>query len=335
MNTNVLVTGAKGQLGSFLVRELSKETAGIVFGIDIDDVDLTHSSLVDTYMSQECFKGLDVVIHCAAATNTTAIEQSPSDYYAANVLGTKNLVRWCADHGKMFIFISTDYVLSELSPVVDGELQEFPVNQYGLQKLLAEREVMLAYKDNPSLCAILRSSWMYGNSDHSFIEKFLKAVASGFAANAKSSQPSYIYTHSVVDDAYGCPTHVKMLKSMIADIIKTGKSGIHECFSRTLQMNRHEWASIIWKCFAEEMRKFMPAECTDKLNDVLFRIAVVPGHSAAGQMKHPGKLKTFKHSLAELNGMSDSLTHEYIAENIKRLAEMFIQTAGLECRLPV
>jgi len=337
MKNTVLVTGARGQLGSFLVKELLLEPDlfSTVFGIDIDDVDLTHSSLVDTYMSQECFKSLDVVIHCAAATNTTAIEQDPSSFYAANVLAARNLARWCAAHGKMFIFISTDYVLSELSPIVDGELQEFPVSQYGLQKLLAEREVMLAYKDSPSLCAILRSSWMYGNSDRSFVEKLLKAIAAGSAANAASSKPDFIYSHSVADDAYGCPTHVKMLKAMIVDIVKTGKSGIHECFSRTLQMNRYEWASIIWKCFMEETRKARPANEVDMLNLVFFGIALKPAHSSGTGMRHPGKLKTFECSLAELNGMSDPLTHEYIAENIQRLAKMFIQTAKLEDRLPV
>ena len=55
---NILVTGAKGQLGSYLVRELTKMSfkqlskIGQVFGIDIDDLDLTDSFAVADFFNR-------------------------------------------------------------------------------------------------------------------------------------------------------------------------------------------------------------------------------------------------------------------------------------------
>ena len=80
------MTGAKGQLGSFLVKELTamsfkkKSSIGQVFGIDIDDLDLTHAHDVASFFSKNVVDpsvDIDYVIHCAAATNTFAIENDP------------------------------------------------------------------------------------------------------------------------------------------------------------------------------------------------------------------------------------------------------------------
>ena len=81
------------------------------------------------------------------------------------------------------IFISTDYVLSERSPIFGTKIYEFPVNQYGLQKLIAEQFVKEAYRDKPNDYMVLRSSWMFGNSENSFVEKFLKNVFETYVAS--------------------------------------------------------------------------------------------------------------------------------------------------------
>ena len=83
---NILITGAKGQLGSYLVRELTKMSfkqlskIGQVFGIDIDDLDLTDSFAVADFFNRHVADPsvkIDYVVHCAAATNTAAIEKDP------------------------------------------------------------------------------------------------------------------------------------------------------------------------------------------------------------------------------------------------------------------
>ena len=151
---NILITGVKGQLGSYLVKELTKKSfkqaskIGQVFGIDIDELDLTDSFAVADFFNRKVINPsvkIDYVVHCAAATNTAAIERDPLKFYAANVIGTKNVAESCAYNSIKMIHISTDYVMSELSPDGCGNQKiEFPVNQYGMQKLLAEKEAQIA-----------------------------------------------------------------------------------------------------------------------------------------------------------------------------------------------
>ena len=185
---NILVTGAKGQLGSYLVDNLLKlsfkqaSIVGKVFGIDIDDLDLTSPFDVADFFNKEVVDPsvkIDYVVHCAAATDTAAIEKDPLKFYASNAIATKNLAESCAYNGIKLIHISTDYVMSELSPEgCGGDKIEFPVNQYGLQKLLAEKEAQIAYmkSGHPERLTIGRLSWLFGNSKNSFVEKFLRSM---------------------------------------------------------------------------------------------------------------------------------------------------------------
>jgi len=325
---NILITGAKGQLGSYLARRFASisqydESIGQIWGVDIDDFDMTDYDAVDAYLSRDELKSLAFVVHCAAATNTAAIESRPFDFYSANVLGARNIAMWCAKHEVRMVFISTDYVLSELSPVVDGKLQEFPVNQYGLQKLLAEQLVQSEFKFNPSMCTIVRSSWMFGNSERSFVEKLLASIALGYQAKTGDK-----YVHMVVDDAYGCPTHVEMIADCIhRNVIALGGGGTIECFSRTKQMTRYEWATIIWECFKQEVQSL--SGVSSSMAAALSSIDIKPCSSPKSMMHHPGKLKTFTESLAASEGMKNAATSSYIASNIERLMKMFADSAGM------
>lgn len=149
-------------------------------------------------MHDLCSK-LHVVINCAAVTDTTKIECDDATRdrsYAVNALGPKNLAEACVHYGMKLVHISTDYVFSEKSQqVVSEDLQEFPVNTYGLHKLLGEKMVELAFAARPQDFMILRTSWLYGNSEASFPMKLLKTCL-------KKREVK------VVDDCFGRPTSV-------------------------------------------------------------------------------------------------------------------------------
>lgn len=60
----VLVTGAKGQLGSDLLCELSNRNIDSI-GIDIDDLDITDSEATKEVIEKiNGEKKLDAIIHC-------------------------------------------------------------------------------------------------------------------------------------------------------------------------------------------------------------------------------------------------------------------------------
>lgn len=361
---NILVTGAKGQLGSYLVNELRslsffKSTMiGNVFGIDKDELDITNREAVANFFNKNVVKppiDIDYVIHCAAATDTAAIEKNPyGASYDVNVLGTKNIATSCANNGIKLIFISTDYVLSEYSRNTEFGYTPHPVNAYGMQKLLAEKEVMLAYKDRPKDYSIIRSSWMFGNSEHSFVEKILTGIAKSYAKfkhNAKTTKegplPSYS-THNVVCDAYGRPTHVSFIRDRIVSFIYDNHfngeiCNIADCPSSKLQqISRYDWTKIIVEEFTDILYDGSPKDIDAGKEDyleiasmILGRIHIEPCEQATfGGMRHPGHLPVDNKLKMLLDDSPDSVfkdcTRKYIIQNFKRLVKLVVDTYKAE-----
>ncbi|WP_353625911.1 sugar nucleotide-binding protein [Bacillus sp. JCM 19041] len=102
----VLVTGAKGQLGSAAVRHCLKSGLTVVAvgrqGLDIVD----ERKVAETIAAEKP----DVIIHCAAYTNVDQAEAEPTEAFKVNVVGTRNLVSAARIIGAKFVYVSTDYV---------------------------------------------------------------------------------------------------------------------------------------------------------------------------------------------------------------------------------
>ena len=80
----VLVTGAKGQLGSDVMEELSRRgLTGI--GVDIEEMDITDAAQVMTVTKAA---DPDAVIHCAAYTAVDQAEDDEARCTAINADGT-------------------------------------------------------------------------------------------------------------------------------------------------------------------------------------------------------------------------------------------------------
>ena len=85
----VLVTGAKGQLGWDVLRELDRR--GIPCrGADVEDFDLTDGPAVKAYVRDYM---PDVIVHCAAYTAVDKAESEPEICARVNGDGTMNMVR--------------------------------------------------------------------------------------------------------------------------------------------------------------------------------------------------------------------------------------------------
>lgn len=93
----VLITGAKGFIGTHLVNHLEKSLEILAFdkkdGRDIFDID----NLL----------GVTDVIHLAALTNVEESQFHPSPYFWTNALGTAHLVELCAKYNVRMIYISS------------------------------------------------------------------------------------------------------------------------------------------------------------------------------------------------------------------------------------
>lgn len=163
---NVLITGAKGQLGTDLVTILSQNHE--VKGTDIDAVDIRNADEVKSLVQRA---RPDVVIHAAAYTDVDRCEGNADEAMAINATGTKNVAMACQEIGAKLIYYSTDYVFdgSKQTPYVEEDLAN-PQTVYGLSKLHGEEWVRQVAQQ----FTILRIAWVYGTSGRNFVRTMLK-----------------------------------------------------------------------------------------------------------------------------------------------------------------
>ena len=274
---NVIILGANGMLGHDVVELLMNEQKkarsciGIVTPLTSKDIDITEQFALGKYVCKNQIDPpvkYDYVINCIAMTDTKKIETDAayrSRAYDVNALSLKHIASTCTFNKIKLIHISTDYVFSQFSTkdqlpyggsgtfsVVDAftELShEFPVNIYGMQKLIGEKFIKESMKQRQY--TILRTSWLYGsNNCKSFVHKFLK----NFMSKKKEHDVSYndIFEFEMTQNEYSIPTRSETLAYMILNTIKYNLHGIFAaCGTATsyssYAVSRKQWAEEILK----------------------------------------------------------------------------------------
>ncbi len=203
----IIVTGAKGQLGSDVASQLDENGIEAV-AIDKDELDITDAAAVENYISKS---NADALIHCAAYTNVDTAENEREICKKINVEGSLNLAVSCEKHGMKMLYTSTDYVFSgEGNEPFETESPKFPCNFYGETKLDGENSVI----GNCSKHFIVRISWVFGENGKNFVKTMLRL----------SKERNEI---SVVCDQIGSPTYTKDLAKLLCEMITTEKYGIY------------------------------------------------------------------------------------------------------------
>lgn len=150
----LLITGSSGFLGSRLALYY-KDKYELLLPTH-SQLNVSREEAVMAYMEQ--FQP-DIVLHCAALSNTWYCEQHPDESHRVNVQGTVKIAKACKHIGAKLVFMSSDQVYN--GTPVSGPLKEQdvfqPVNVYGRHKLEAEQR---ALRNNPMSVA-LRLTWMY------------------------------------------------------------------------------------------------------------------------------------------------------------------------------
>ncbi len=184
---DVLITGATGHLGSYLVDALLEKGHKIkallqspddTYNLrDHEHLEIVYGDITDPETLGGITEGVDAVIHLAAIINYIAPE---STIYKVNYEGTKNLIRECAKTGiKKFIFISSTAVYGKKLPKepIKEDYPLKPNNAYGKSKMLAEQE-LLKFKEKMNV-VILRLSMLYGEGFDKGYFYILRAVEKG------------------------------------------------------------------------------------------------------------------------------------------------------------
>lgn len=201
----VLVTGAKGQLGSELIAYL--RNFWDVVGADRAEMDLADEASIRAFLEQT---KPDAIIHAGAYTAVDRAEDERDLCLKVNSESVKVLADHCQKEGIILIFISSDYVF-------DGEKEGLyletdatnPKSVYGLSKVLGENYI----KERLDRYFIVRISWVFGNG-HNFVNTMLKFGAAGKPLK-------------IVADQVGSPTYAADLVPVLCQMLESDKYGTY------------------------------------------------------------------------------------------------------------
>ncbi|MGM9693680.1 MAG: SDR family oxidoreductase [Alloprevotella sp.] len=158
MKKKLLITGSSGFLGS-RVAYFYKEKYDLLLPTH-NELNICREEAVRAYLEEH---RPDIVVHCAALSNTWFCEQHPEESHRVNVQGTVRVAKACKLIGAKLVFMSSDQVYNG-TPTL-GSLKEEamvqPVNAYGRHKLEAEQRTLW----NLPEAVGLRLTWMYDLPD--------------------------------------------------------------------------------------------------------------------------------------------------------------------------
>nr|WP_315103817.1 dTDP-4-dehydrorhamnose reductase [uncultured Catonella sp.] len=229
----ILVTGAEGQLGKAVIRELLGKKQDFNFKLmltvfneaswnslysfmqenELSDerAEITALDITDYYLVKSALENFmpDTVINCVAYTAVDDCEEHEEEARLVNATGVKNLAFAVKDLNAVLVHVSTDYVFNGKGKEpysVDETLN--PINAYGRTKAEGEKAVC----EILNKFFLIRTAWLYGEGKN-FVKTMLK-----LSENNK--------TLRVVSDQIGSPTSAAELARFIIYLIQTDNYGV-------------------------------------------------------------------------------------------------------------
>ena len=190
---NILITGARGLIGSALIERLRGSDNLIICQSRESHSDrpglkwLKHDLLTDSWECLEPYE-IDVVYHLAGQTSTYSARANPIADLTANVISLLNLLEYFRrSERRPFMVVAgtaTEVGLSEWLPINEG-LPENPITFYDLSKLTAEMYLKQYVRDGLANGCALRLSNVFGRSrpeqqrDRGILDKIFSMAAAG------------------------------------------------------------------------------------------------------------------------------------------------------------
>lgn len=212
----ILVTGATGFLGKTLVlRLLNLGHEVIGFGrnkqigsqLETKGMRFISGDLTNEQTVIDVCEGIDVVFHCGALSSPWGRYE---DFYEANVLGTKHVIKGCfTHHVKRLIHVSTPslyfhYDNKENVKESDALPKQF-VNHYAKTKYLAEKLIDEAFLQGLAVITI-RPRAIFGPGDNAILPRLIQINQEKFIPliNGGNHVLDLTYVDNVVDALLLC-----------------------------------------------------------------------------------------------------------------------------------
>lgn len=209
--SKILITGANGFIGSHVARKflekghkvtgMVRETSDLSLIKDLD-MELTYGDISDPGSMQDAYRGINIVIHAAGLSSDWG---SFEQFDKVNVEGTKNVTIAAARGGvKRFVQISSAAIhgfgrrnMNENDPLPESNYH------YVETKRRAEQFLFEFNKKVEMEITAIRPGNVFGPDDHTFIEKYLKAICKGKIAFVNGGS------------ALTCPTYINNLVEVV------------------------------------------------------------------------------------------------------------------------
>lgn len=255
----ILITGASGQLGTEIQRQLKNGGSALgpvperlknatVIATDVNELDITDRDATIAFVRRH---QPDTIISCAAFTNVDGCETNPEAAFKVNAIGASNLAQAAERINARLIHVSTDYVFrGEGNKPLDESERVDPKSVYGKTKALGEEYV----KNFCHRYFIVRTAWLYGYAGKNFVKTIVNA-------GKKFGKLE------VVSDQLGNPTNAEDLAHHILQLAVSHDYGVYHCTGEGI---------CSWYEFASEIIRLSGVDAT-----------VAPCTSAEYSAKHP------------------------------------------------
>ena len=201
----IVISGANGFIGSWLIKELEKEKKYTLFPLVRENSDISHlpdlenGNIVkvdyDNFeLLEKVIQGADVYIHLIGQMGGYGIPQSTYEY--VNVELTKRMLQLCEKcKVRQFVFCSTPGVQGFGHRLAAEEEAYAPRNLYEKTKVQAEQLIIKFCKTSAMKYTIIRPDFVYGPGDYRRVKMYRSIKNRKFVltTNGKSwLHPTYI-----------------------------------------------------------------------------------------------------------------------------------------------
>lgn len=254
MSKKLLITGASGFLGWYICQIAKEEYSvyGTYFShqIEIPGVKTLSVNLTEENQLQQIFKKIQptAVIHTAALSQPNFCQTHPQQSHKINVIASKNIAELCADASIPCIFTSTDLVFDGKNAPYKETDPVNPVNLYGEQKVIAEKEMLKCYPTT----TVCRMPLMFGAptpTATSFMQGFIQTLQQGKELN--------LFT-----DEFRTPVSgLSAAKGLLLVLDKQVKGHIH--LGGKERISRYEFGRLMVEVFKLSNTKIKPGQQQD------------------------------------------------------------------------
>ncbi|MCP3673292.1 MAG: dTDP-4-dehydrorhamnose reductase [Gammaproteobacteria bacterium] len=275
----ILITGARGQVGTELVNEAINRCHQ-VHAYGSNELDISNLEQVNEVALQV---KPDVIINAAAYTAVDKAETEKKRAYSVNSQGSKNLATVCKKLDIPLLHISTDYVYDgdKQSPYVETD-QPNPMGVYGASKLEGDQRIEQIWPKH----IILRVSWVFGEQGNNFVKTMLRLA----------EQRDEL---SIVDDQFGAPTSARAISLCLLNILENQQFNQSNCPWGTC--NFQSDPGVSWYEFAQEI--FHQADDLGIINKPM-KLTPIPSSEFPTPVKRPANSKLDGKKLEQQFGLT-------------------------------